>query len=585
LLKLRPFVIETDHKNLVFLDELADNTGNRKLARWRMVLLEYTFIIEHVAGKDNNIADALSRLGHAPIRPQTLDVATVATTPPDPAAVTPMLDRIRAAQTAQPAAWKQGLHRDESTDLLRDPHGRVLIPDSAEDLMSEICRRAHGTPFTGHVGTRRTMDNIQNGGFTFSKMEERVGEFVAACPACQKARLRRHVETELHVTPVTTPFHTLCIDTLGPFTKDKYGNQNLKVMIDKFSGWVELHATPTNDPVHTAEGIVTKIFLRFGLPMRLTSDNGPEYANAVVDQLTEVLKVRHHRTIPYHPQGNGVVERVNQEVLKHLRCLCLDFDSRDNWTDLLPFVQHILNNSVNSRIGKSPYEILFGDHLHPDRDMVTVLTPEIEHTIANIPDLEEGNDRTKAEGYLSDLKRRLATIRAEAQVAQEKAALKTLKKNQGKKFVKFAVGDFVLVEPIDKRRKLEAPLEGPYKIIAVPFSDLYQLQALTDPRQLHTVHAERLQPFYLRDDVTEQDLTHLAADNAGEFNVQAIVDHIGTSKRSLRFRVKWSGYPNDDDDTWEPLLHLMGRDGVPNQHLIQYLAAHPDVDSIVHPTA
>ena len=55
-----PFVIETDHKALVFLNSVQ-HTNNR-LARWAMKLQPYTFEIRYRPGPKNANADALSRL-------------------------------------------------------------------------------------------------------------------------------------------------------------------------------------------------------------------------------------------------------------------------------------------------------------------------------------------------------------------------------------------------------------------------------------------------------------------------------------------------------------------------------------------
>ena len=53
----RPFVVETDHQNLVYIDKAV----SAKVVRWRMALQEYEYTIHHIAGKCNVVADALSR--------------------------------------------------------------------------------------------------------------------------------------------------------------------------------------------------------------------------------------------------------------------------------------------------------------------------------------------------------------------------------------------------------------------------------------------------------------------------------------------------------------------------------------------
>lgn len=56
----RPFVIQTDHRALPWLDRLKDT--NSRLTRWSLALQQYTFRVEHRSGRSNTNADALSRL-------------------------------------------------------------------------------------------------------------------------------------------------------------------------------------------------------------------------------------------------------------------------------------------------------------------------------------------------------------------------------------------------------------------------------------------------------------------------------------------------------------------------------------------
>jgi len=56
----KPFIIETDHKNLTYWKEPKKLTG--RTARWHEKLQDYNFKIVHIAGKSNGPADALSRM-------------------------------------------------------------------------------------------------------------------------------------------------------------------------------------------------------------------------------------------------------------------------------------------------------------------------------------------------------------------------------------------------------------------------------------------------------------------------------------------------------------------------------------------
>ena len=55
-----PVVVFSDHNPLVFLHKLKDK--NQRLLRWSLLLQVYNLDIQHINGRDNFIADCLSRV-------------------------------------------------------------------------------------------------------------------------------------------------------------------------------------------------------------------------------------------------------------------------------------------------------------------------------------------------------------------------------------------------------------------------------------------------------------------------------------------------------------------------------------------
>ena len=55
----RPFVIQTDHRSLEWLDRLKENNG--RLTRWSLALQPYQYSVQYRTGQKNENADALSR--------------------------------------------------------------------------------------------------------------------------------------------------------------------------------------------------------------------------------------------------------------------------------------------------------------------------------------------------------------------------------------------------------------------------------------------------------------------------------------------------------------------------------------------
>jgi hypothetical protein len=102
------------------------------------------------------------------------------------------------------------------------------------------------------------------------------------------------------------------------------------------------------------------IFLTFGAPKILQSDNGREFVNCVIHELKDMWPqcvIVHGR--PRHPQTQGSVERSNQDIENMIRAWMKDNQSK-KWSIGLQFVQFQKNSSFHRIIGRSPYKALFG---------------------------------------------------------------------------------------------------------------------------------------------------------------------------------------------------------------------------------
>ena len=95
-----------------------------------------------------------------------------------------------------------------------------------------------------------------------------------------------------------------------------------------------------------------------GLPSVMTTDQGREFCNHVNKELMNVFGIQHRLTTAYHPQANGLDERLNQTLVNSLAKFAQE--NRDTWDEKLPEVVYAYNTAVQESTKHTPFEAMFG---------------------------------------------------------------------------------------------------------------------------------------------------------------------------------------------------------------------------------
>ena len=103
---------------------------------------------------------------------------------------------------------------------------------------------------------------------------------------------------------------------MGPVNPPSRGYIWILVATEYFTKWAEAVSLRK-----ATEGVVTNfikenIIIRFGVPHRIISDNGTPFVNNNVRKMLEFYQVKHHRSSPYYPQGNGQAEATNKTLIE-----------------------------------------------------------------------------------------------------------------------------------------------------------------------------------------------------------------------------------------------------------------------------
>ena len=411
------FTLRTDHKALASIFSSDLRTSSR-IVRWVLRLQEYPFVVEYFPGKENVVADALSRIPW-PARAAatgTVSVADDSDSSPDEMILTPdvpsdahesldvafpvlldegvptlTLDEILTAQDNDPALLELKVRvegnkpfipdelegKSEMIRALSEKFGslelrshilgiadldtrnmfRIVVPS---ELVESVIDAAHRS--MAHEGAKKVLLRISRT-FYWHSMRKDVKLFVASCPVCDRyKKVGRAPKNPLHPVRVGFRGETLAMDILGgkyALPTSPRGNRYILVMIDLFTRYACAVALPDQTASMIADAVINRFFLTFGAPHRILTDQGANFESAIFTNLCAAWRVAKVRTTAYHPACNGACERVNQTIKNGLR-KALNEQNMENWDAVLPHILFAYNTSVHSSTGFTPYFLMFG---------------------------------------------------------------------------------------------------------------------------------------------------------------------------------------------------------------------------------
>ena len=361
----RPFVAYTDHKPLTFAFAKSSEPWSSRQQRHLAGISEFTTDVRHIAGKNNHVADTLSRTSANSLHVEIgVDYAAMAT-----------------AQCSDPemSTYRDGVTGLRLKDVTFGVSGDTILCDIStghpRPIVPAACRRQVFTAIhtLSHPGIRATCSLVMSK-FVWRGIRKQVRAWARACIQCQSAKIQQHTKAPLKAFALPhRRFDHINIDLVGPLPSSQ-GYTYLLTIVDRFTRWPE--AVPLKDisAVTCARALIGHWISRFGLPTTVTSDRGAQFTSGIWAALVKLLGISHSRTTAFHPQSNGMIERFHRSLKSALRARL----AGPNWVDELPWVLLGVRTAPKEDLAASSAELVYGAPLTVPGDFLATPSSSLD---------------------------------------------------------------------------------------------------------------------------------------------------------------------------------------------------------------
>jgi hypothetical protein len=351
---------------------------------------------------------------------------------------------------------------------------------------------------------------------------------------------------------------------LGQVNRDQAtarGNRFILVLKCMFSGYMILRPLPAKDSRTTARALHEAAAF-YGHCRVLGSDNGAEFVNELLQELTEMAGTSRQVTAPYNPRSNGGAE-VGVKLVKQILYKVAGGQLHD-WDLYLPSIQKVINETPRSW-APSPFEVVFGRRPNGYEDYTHLTLPEVCPT-CNHPDLGDEHAAPLAQAYLQHraaFDALLHPVLAKQRQARREASAKYVDASRRRarqlSAAPLTPGTRVFWrDPNEKRtNKKDGRYVGPFTIAGPPKGGAYTLVGADFSRQ-DRVPLDHLKLVGPQPDNDVVDAPALLAPEERAHEVHSILDHRGSPSR-FEFLTQWKGFP-PSAATWEPEDHFLRKE-------------------------
>ncbi|GFS78934.1 retrovirus-related Pol polyprotein from transposon 412 [Trichonephila clavipes] len=180
------------------------------------------------------------------------------------------------------------------------------------------------------------------------------------------------------------PNEIVTLDLLGPCPASRPKRYKFILVIsDHFTKWCELIPLRKASAQAIANALFDNYIARYGAPISLITDNGPQFISDVFEHLSHRLDIKHMKTVTYRPQAN-LTERVNRNLVQMIASFVEE--NHENWDQFLHEFAFALRTEVNETTNKTLAELFLGRKIIIPFSKLINVTDDTKYVGRNIKD-------------------------------------------------------------------------------------------------------------------------------------------------------------------------------------------------------
>jgi hypothetical protein len=244
---------------------------------------------------------------------------------------------------------------------------QIVIPKS---MASDIIKLAHKEYPYGHFGISSTNWKIKLL-YYWPGMTQDIKKEIENCDECQRTKSLKILPGMMIPiqSTISKPFQLIGMDIAGPLPITSKGYQYFLVIIDYWTGWVEVARMKNITTDETIKKFKKYWINRFGIPQSIITDNGTNFVSKVAIDFYKSIGVDKKTTSVRHPQSDGKAEQVIGTIKNIIKRNILTYNNE--WDEFLQTAAFAIRSCKKISSNRpNPSEALFGFSINTPVDII-----------------------------------------------------------------------------------------------------------------------------------------------------------------------------------------------------------------------